>query len=171
MENYKNIVYISHPYGNNEKNQLLVGELIKKLVEEYPDYLFVSPIHSFSFLYSCTTYQKGLDMCLWLLHQCDEVWVFGDYQDSVGCMAEIAYCKNHFIPYRIMSADCPWKQCHLQRDSQGCAILKYFAKHYKEEICLECSLANFDDDYEITCQRYHIAQVYEKCKIENGEYK
>ena len=167
MKDYTNIVYISHPYGNDEKNQLLVGELIKKLVKEYPDYLFVSPIHSFSFLYSCTTYQQGLDMCLWLLHQCDEAWVFGDYQESVGCMAEIAYCKNHSIPYHIMSADCPWQKYQ----SSFMLFFNYFTDHDREINCLECSLANFDDDYEIRCQRYHIAQVYEKCKIDNGEYK
>lgn len=171
MKSYKNIVYISHPYGNDEKNQLLVGELIKNLVEEYPDYLFVSPIHSFSFLYSCTTYQKGLDMCLWLLHQCDEVWVFGDYQNSVGCMAEIAYCKNHSIPYRIMSSDCYWQRYELPCNPETRYLLKYYSKYYKWVNCLECSLANFDDDYAMRCQRYHIAQVYEKCKIDNGEYK
>ena len=168
MKNYKNIVYVSHPYGNDEKNQLLVGELIKKLVEEYPDYLFVSPVHSFSFLYSCTTYQKGLDMCLWLLHQCDEVWVFGDYQDSVGCMAEIAYCKNHSIPYHIMSAECPFRY-----DLNPTTLIDYkfmkFAQN-KCEKCVECGLVDYDE-YSLICKQYHINQLYEKCQIENGEYK
>lgn len=164
MKNYKNIVYISHPYGNDEKNQLLVGELIKKLVEEYPDYLFVSPIHSFSFLYSCTTYQKGLDMCLWLLHQCDEAWVFGDYQNSVGCMAEIAYCKNHSIPYRIMSAECPWRCLINPITSLDYKFMRLVRNECEE--CVECGLGGYDE-YSLACKRHHINQLYEKCKIEN----
>lgn len=59
MKDYTNIVYISHPYGNDEKNQLLVGELIKKLVEEYPDYLlFLLSIH-FRFYIPVLHIRKG----------------------------------------------------------------------------------------------------------------
>ena len=39
--NNKGTDHITLPYITNE-------DFIKKLVEEYPDYLFVSPIHSFS---------------------------------------------------------------------------------------------------------------------------
>lgn len=96
---YSNIIYISHPYGGNERNQKIVSNLIMKLYQIYPQYLFISPIHAFSHMYDYVEYQTGLDMCLWLLDKCDEMWVFGNYQNSVGCKREIEYATNHLIPF------------------------------------------------------------------------
>lgn len=40
-------------------------------------------------------------MCISLLNISDEMWVYGDYQNSIGCNFEIQYCKEHGIPYLI----------------------------------------------------------------------
>lgn len=143
---YKNIVYVSHPFGGDENNSLIVSDLIYKLHEQFPEYLFLSPIHAFSHMYDYTEYQEGLDMCLWMLEQCDEVWVFGDYTSSIGCMSEIAYCQNHLIPCRIVEETCS----HIKTESKK---------------CLECSLVSFDD-YWIFCQMSDLKDIYEE--VVNG---
>lgn len=106
---YTSIVYISHPYGGKQDNITEVENIIRRLIEKYPDYLFISPIHSFGFLYDNVGYNEGLNMTLFLLETCaDEMWVFGEtWKDSDGVMTEIAYCKQRNIPYKIYATvDC-----------------------------------------------------------------
>lgn len=40
-------------------------------------------------------------MCISLLNISDEMWVYGDYQNSIGCNFEIQYCKERGISYSI----------------------------------------------------------------------
>ena len=101
---YKRIVYISHPYGGKEENLKDIERIVKKLVKTFPNYLFVSPVHAFGFEYDFVPYKAGLSQCLWLLTKCDEMWVFGDYQNSTGCKNEIEYCKEKNIPYLLIGA-------------------------------------------------------------------
>ena len=100
---YKSIVYISHPFQNNPENVKEIEDIIKGLRRLFPDYLFISPVHAFGFLYNSTTYEQGLYMTLFLLETCaDEMWVFGeDWRNSTGVKAEIEYCKKRNIPYYI----------------------------------------------------------------------
>lgn len=98
---YENIVYISHPYGAKKENEEKVANIINKLQEQYPTYLFLSPIHLFSYAYHEVDYQVGIDKCLWLLEKADEMWIYGDWQNSKGCNMEIEYCKEFGIPYEI----------------------------------------------------------------------
>ena len=140
--NYRNVVYVSHPYGGDKENRDKVASLIRKLQTEYPTYLFISPISAFSFLYDVTEYQEGLNMCLWLLDKCDEMWVFGEYEDSVGCMSEIAYCQNYLIPYRIIKQNC------LGIREISCRK------------CYECGLVDYDE-YTISCQIDKVRKIYD----------
>ena len=143
---YKNIVYVSHPYGGDENNLMIVTDLIQRLHNEHPDYLFLSPIHAFSHMYEYTDYQKGLDMCLWLLDQCDEAWIFGDYKNSVGCMSEVVYCINHLIPYKIVDETCLWIRADNCR-------------------CHECSLVDYDEYYTM-CGKDELSTIY--AEVING---
>jgi hypothetical protein len=52
-------------------------------------------------MYDDFSYKRGLDMCLDLLNMCDEMQVYGDWEHSQGCKAEIAYCLEKEIPYEI----------------------------------------------------------------------
>ena len=94
---YKKIVYISHPYGGYKKNERKVKRIINSLQNNFPNYLFLSPIHAFSYAYNKTDYDKGLNMCLWLLGKADEMWVYGDWRNSRGCKAEVKYCVENNI--------------------------------------------------------------------------
>ena len=101
---YSNIVYISHPYGGKQENLIRISNIMIVLNKLFPDYLFVSPVHAFNPLYEEVEYQKGLNMTLFLLDElADEMWVFGDYKNSKGCMAEIKYCEEFDINYQIIS--------------------------------------------------------------------
>lgn len=91
-------IYISHPYGGNEENKARVEEIIKDLVERYPQNTYISPIHTFSFMYDSVPYEQGLDMCIELLKICDIVYVYGDWETSKGCVAEVEYCKRNHKP-------------------------------------------------------------------------
>lgn len=145
--NYKNIIYVSHPFGGDADNIMAVTNLISMLHNEYPEYLFLSPIHAFGHMYDYIGYQEGLDMCLWMLDQCDEAWVFGNYESSVGCMSEIAYCQNHLIPYRIVEESC----LGIKEDP------------YK---CHECSLVDYDEYY-LICRKNKLKSIYDEV-INNG---
>lgn len=96
------LVYISHPFGGLEDNRQKVESIVRNLVKQNPDITYISPIHALGYLYSDTSYEAGLEMCLELLDKCDKMLVFGDYASSRGCTAEILYCQEFFIPYEIV---------------------------------------------------------------------
>ncbi len=99
-ENYENIIYVSHEFQNNPENVVEIEIIIKKLQKEYPTYLFISPVHTFGFLYNEVSYEKGLDMSLFLLENCaDEMW-YVPSETSRGVSAEITYCQKFGIPYK-----------------------------------------------------------------------
>ena len=102
MREYKKVVYISQPSSGLPINDRRIEETIKILVKEYPDILFVSPVHCFGFLYNELPWEEGISQCIGLLNLCDEMWVFGDWQKSRGCLYEVQYCQVHKIPYKII---------------------------------------------------------------------
>lgn len=100
--NDRRIIYVSHPYAGEQTNLDEATGIVIELQEQHPNWIILSPIHMFSMLYDKLEYQDGLERCLWLLSKCDEMLVYGDYRESRGCRAEIAYCEGHLIPYKIM---------------------------------------------------------------------
>lgn len=95
------IIYISHPYQNKKENKIKIENIIKELVKEHPEHTFISPVHTFGFMYEDVEYEVGLGMCLKLLNRCDYMLVFGDWENSRGCKAEIEYARVRRIPYQI----------------------------------------------------------------------
>lgn len=97
----KKLIYVSHPFQNKPENVKDIEHYITMWERTYKDCVFVSPVHCFGFMYEKMSYEDGLDWCLQLLSICDEMWVCGDYEHSTGCQAEIEFCKDHYIPYKI----------------------------------------------------------------------
>lgn len=95
-------IYISHIYQAKEENKLEVEEIIRKLVKEHPEHTYISPIHTFCFMYAELSYEQGINMCLELLKLCDFMYVYGDYKNSRGCTEEIKFCEENKIPYKIL---------------------------------------------------------------------
>ena len=95
------IIYISHPYKGKRANKKDVERIISKLIVEYPEHCFVSPIHTFGNWYKKVSYEVGMKWCIELLRVCDKMWVFGEYSKSKGCVMEINYCMDNEIDYWI----------------------------------------------------------------------
>ena len=96
-------VYIAHPLrgAEREKNVAEITKICKKIVELFPEVLPISPIHAFAFLDNCGAEgeKKALELCLDLLKSCDEVWFFGDWNESEGCRLEYGTaCTEGDIP-------------------------------------------------------------------------
>lgn len=87
------IVYVAHPLrGNEEENRQLISEVLRELDKDFPEWLFLSPIHSFGWLGG--DHERALTLCLRLLAQADELWLFGDWHNSAGCMMERDAARN-----------------------------------------------------------------------------
>lgn len=100
---FKKKIYVSHGYGGKQENIKDVENKVKQLIKEYPDYLFISPIHCFGYLYESITYEAGIDACLELLKMCDEIWILDNkYQESKGVMIEREYALSNNIPIYLV---------------------------------------------------------------------
>lgn len=93
---YKKIIYISHKFGGKRKNAKRAEKIIKGLMKEYPDYLFISPIHCFGYAYKDFSYEDGMRMCIALLNMCTEMWVCSE--PSRGVQIETDYCRKYKKP-------------------------------------------------------------------------
>lgn len=97
-------VYIAHPlttHGTVEDNQKRIDAICKKLLIDHPEIVPFSPIHAFSFFDPAGDQNVVINLCKELLASCDELWAYGDYQKSKGCLAEIAFAKCHGIPIKF----------------------------------------------------------------------
>jgi hypothetical protein len=89
------MIYVAHPYNNDPKNKIKVEHLILKLQAKYPTLTFVSPIHTFGFMYEILSYEQGMDKCLNLLRACDTIILAEAWEQSVGCGIEKAHARMH----------------------------------------------------------------------------
>lgn len=98
------MVFICHPYRDDpEGNRKKVGQIVRDIVIENPDILPLAPQ---LYLYQLDLYDRVLaerellmDMSLYLLEACDELWFFGN-RDAIseGMEQEIQYAHKHKIP-------------------------------------------------------------------------
>lgn len=94
-------IYVAHPFSNDKAgNMKKIDRLMKKLVKKYPDICFVSPLHNFSYDKNAKE-EEILQKCFEILSRCGELWAFGNYENSYGCRAEIAYAKYLSIPVSL----------------------------------------------------------------------
>ena len=90
------LIYCSHKSGGKMENAKAAELKIKKLQLENPSNTYVSPIHTFGFMYHDVDYDTGLKWCLDLLSKCDMMIVLSEM--SKGVRAEAKYCINNAIP-------------------------------------------------------------------------
>lgn len=91
-------IYVAHPYQGKKENKQLVEELIRKMVNEHPDILYISPIHSVGYLYNDVTYEHGMEYCFELLKSCDELLLCEGWETSRGCNMEKEFAEENGIP-------------------------------------------------------------------------
>nr|DAX95448.1 MAG TPA: deoxyribosyltransferase [Caudoviricetes sp.] len=92
------LVYVAHPYGGCKENKKLVEDKIKRLVKKHPRHTFISPIHTFGFMYDWVdTYDQGMQMCLKLLKKCDAIILCEGWNASKGCNREFEFARKNNI--------------------------------------------------------------------------
>lgn len=108
----KKVIYLAHPYrGSSDttlekiRNVSETDNILHKLTVECPDLTVISPVHTFMCLEGLVDGDEILERCFNLLSLADEIWVFGDYKNSKGCLAEIEFAKQHGIKVIIMDID------------------------------------------------------------------
>lgn len=95
------LVYIAHPlttHGSIEENFKRIDVICKKLITDEPDIVPISPLHAFKFYDEKGCQEKVLSYCTSLLSKCDEIWLFGDWEKSKGCMREVTFSIKNSIP-------------------------------------------------------------------------
>ena len=94
----KKLVYVAHPYGGKESNRKKIDVIMEDLVLNDASHDYISPIHNFGYVYlTGDNYQRGLDICLSLLGQCDILVLCPECESSRGCKGEFEYAKKHSI--------------------------------------------------------------------------
>ncbi len=101
-------IYVAHPLrgrtGSPEevkRNTASVTSICQQLVQTFPEHLFLSPVHAFSFLSPHGDQSVPLALCKRMLRCCDELWVFGEFLESDGCMQEIRWARDWLMPIYI----------------------------------------------------------------------
>lgn len=103
---FKKKIYISHSYSGLKENKRDIEYKVKRLVKEYPNYVFISPVHTFGYLYDSYPYDTGIDLCIELLKMCDEMWIIDKgFVNSKGVMVEREYCLCNRIPVKLIEID------------------------------------------------------------------
>lgn len=104
-------VYIAHPLRGSQphteekcqKNIRLVTKLCLAISAEDKVIPF-SPLHAFGYMNALKyDQQRAMRHCYALLDSCDELWVFGDWHSSQGCVMEVEHAESKGIPVRFMS--------------------------------------------------------------------
>ena len=107
------LVYVAHPYKGSIDNAENAKKSIEALYQMHPNMTFVSPIHGLCCPYDSVAYYVGLSYCLELLNRCDYLLMIGNYENSTGCQAEMAFARKMNIPIKtledLMEED--WEQC------------------------------------------------------------
>jgi hypothetical protein len=92
-------VFISHPFrGDTAGNIKKVARICRKIAEHQKDVIPYSPIHAFSYLDDALHRELALDYCLDMLSLCDQLWVYGDWRKSAGCMEEVKSARALGMP-------------------------------------------------------------------------
>ena len=91
-------VYVAHAFQNKQENKEDVEQIILDLIEEYPDYVFYSPIHATGFYYDKKPWLEGMMDCLELLSRCDELWLCKNFEQSKGCCVELGFAIGRNMP-------------------------------------------------------------------------
>jgi hypothetical protein len=90
------LIYCAHKYGGNEDNKTLVEDKIRRLQIKDPLNTYISPIHTFGYMYDDMSYDVGMDLCLSLLERCDALLVLSG--DSEGVKREKRFAILNNIP-------------------------------------------------------------------------
>ncbi len=94
-------VYIAHPLrGDVQGNRIKASEICKQLSLS-GEVIPFSPLHAFGYLEPIGDQTSAMQHCFALLAAADELWVYGPWSTSEGCILEIEYAGRMGIPIRF----------------------------------------------------------------------
>jgi hypothetical protein len=94
------LIYVAHPFNGEKENVEKVEKIIRRLLTDNPDTVFLSPLHATGFYYHDVPYDVGMEHCLEMLRRCDELWLCEGWENSRGCGIEYSYARGTGIPIR-----------------------------------------------------------------------
>lgn len=92
------LVYVAQPFGGDTDAYKVARRIIRDLIKNYPQTIFISPILQYGFMYEDVEYIEGLEICINLLRRCDRLLLLRGWRESRGCMAERAAARALGIP-------------------------------------------------------------------------
>jgi len=90
-----NKVYVSCPYNGGEGDKKEVEKLIIKLICMHKDNIFISPVHTFSYLYDVIERIDMVKYRIELLKDCDILLLGLGWNKSEDCMIEYIWACEH----------------------------------------------------------------------------
>lgn len=110
----KKLIYVSHPYMNDEDVRPKVDKIIRGLSKKCSDCVFVNPAYTLN-VTGCNS-RDFLDVLtdhFALLDKCDEMWVLKDDLNFYDiCVAEIAYCMGQGKKFLLPNDEFPYIKSH-----------------------------------------------------------
>lgn len=94
----RKIIYVAHPLRGNVEENVKKATLICKELAQYGAVIPFSPLHAFNFMDVSGDQDLVMRYCLTLLSKVDELWVYGNWKESIGCRMEIAFAEGQGIP-------------------------------------------------------------------------
>ena len=91
-------IYVAHSYRGLRSNYQAITHICRNLVKM--GVLPISPIHAFGFLHDNIKKErlKALEFCCELVETADELWLFGDWGRSDGCLIERNAALLELVP-------------------------------------------------------------------------
>lgn len=98
------MIYISHPYTGNEKENTADAERTRAALQhDNPEECYVNPLSMFG--ESDGEYYQVLAQCLEVLSRCDEIIFCDGWRESNGCQAEMAFAMQRGIKVEFLNDD------------------------------------------------------------------
>ena len=96
-------VYVAHPFQGKRESMQAITHICQRLVKF--GIMPISPVHAFSFLNDKVPEdrEQALRFCEELIDTADEVWFFGDFNKSEGCMREWDAVMQEFRCIRVVT--------------------------------------------------------------------
>ena len=91
-------IFVSHPFSGKHQNLQAITRICKSLVKM--GVMPISPCHLFSYLKDDVPKERirALEFCENLVELADEIWLFGDWEKSDGCLIERNVALLEMIP-------------------------------------------------------------------------
>lgn len=99
-------IYVAHPFAGKRQNMQAITHICRNLVNL--GVLPISPCHAFSFMNDKVTEdrKRALEFCEEMVELADEIWMFGEWKNSEGCILERNVALMEMIPiYEVVG----WK--------------------------------------------------------------